>query len=244
MAPPSLSWTCPNCRQQVPAGQANCPNCATGAGTPSPPASRQSRSRPTFAGRNMTLRNKKIVICVAGGISVVFLISLLMWGYPSRKPSTPPSKPQPQAQQQQQPATPSPAKPSPMAPAPAATSATPSPPAAPPAKPSSMPPKPAARPARIPATSSPELVRELRQINSRLGEINRRIPAEQAGKAVKALAEITYLLEQGQGQTASASADPPAAQPRRERLSDRELERRYKERLLSQEPQRQQEDQK
>ncbi len=165
----------------------------------------------------MILRNKKIAICMAGSFIVVFLISLLVWGggSSSRKPPIPPPKPQPQqAQQQQQPAAPvtEPAKSSPIPSSELATPAT--------------------------AASPQELVKELRQINSQLGEINRRIPAEQAEATAKALGEITWILEQRR-QTASTSAAPPAAaqpQSRREQLSDKELERRYKERLLSQEP--------
>lgn len=86
-----------------------------------------------------------------------------------------------------------------------------------------------------PAASSKELAavtRELRKISSQLKEINQRIPAEQVGAAVNALAEIRGTLER------QLAVQPPPAPPqsRRERLSARELERRYKERLLQQEP--------
>lgn len=48
-AMPPLNWNCPICRQTVPGGQPNCPNCA-GAGAPATPASpRPTRSRPAPA---------------------------------------------------------------------------------------------------------------------------------------------------------------------------------------------------
>jgi hypothetical protein len=46
-AMPPLSWTCPQCGQQVSAGQKACPNCSAGAGVPPPPAPpRRPRPRP------------------------------------------------------------------------------------------------------------------------------------------------------------------------------------------------------
>jgi len=209
---PPLAWTCSTCLASVTGP--TCPTCA-GAGTSPPLASRPPRPRPAPTG-GLTQKKRIIIIGMAGVIFVlcVFcLFFLLARGYdsPSRKPPTPPK---PQAQQQQQ---------QPAAEAPATE----------PAKPSPMPPKPAVRPARVPAApatkpavrasvapvsaSSQELVRELRRVNSRLGEI-RRVLERQWQPAVLA---------------------PPTAQSqprRREQLSDRELERRYKERLRQREP--------
>lgn len=205
---PPLAWTCPTCSASVTGS--TCPTCA-GMGAPLPPASRPPRSRPAPTG-GLT-RNKKVAIGVLVGF-IAFCMTFLLargCGSPSRKPPTSPPV-----------AAPVPVILPPPTPVPASV------------KPSPMPPKPVVRLARVPATpatksvartpaapatvSSRELVRELKRINSRLGEIRRTLEQER--------------------RAASASAAPPVVQPqpRRERLSDRELERRYKERLLSQEP--------
>lgn len=204
---PPLTWPCPQCGQQVPAGQANCPVCA-GAGAPPPPVPPAPRSpQPRSAPAGGPTRNKKRIIIGAVSILALCLILLLVArGCSSTKPATP--KPKPAAVSPQVTTTP----PAPITAAPTKPSPMP-PPTSPKSKPTApiLRPRPTAKvPAQIITASSQELIGELRQIR-RLLEERRRQPA----------------------------ATPPPAiqpQPRREWLSDRELERRYKERLLLQEP--------
>ena len=225
---PSLTWTCPQCGQQVPGGQANCPNCAR-TGTPPPPTSRPSRPRPTPTGGSGLTRNNKITIGMIAGIIALCLTLLLArgCGSPSRKSPIPP-KPQAQQQSAASPATEM-AKSSPMSKPPVPEQKQIS------AVPATKSVAKSARAPIAPATANPQglLVRELKRINSRLEEIDRRIPAEQAGVAVDTLGEIRAILEQERQATSVAS---PVLQPPRERLSDKDLERHYKEWLISREP--------
>lgn len=210
---PSLSWACPRCGQQIPVGQIVCPNptCSAGTGAPPQPPQPPRPPRPQPASQppqpvapaeeedEGNRRRRLIAIIAAASVLILLGVLLMARGCGAKKTPTPPA-----------PAVP------------ASTVSAPPPPAVP-DKPSPM------TPAAPAATSSQELVKELRRIGSRLEEINRRIPAEQAGAAVNALGEIRGLLERQ-----PAAVQSPPAQP--QRLSDRELERRFKERLLSQEP--------
>lgn len=183
---------------------------------PRPPAGGSSSGGPS--------RNRIIIIGVAGCVIVLCLIILMARGCGSTKPApkstpssiattTPTTTTPPTATPATSPTSPvvTPARPSPMsasrlAAAPASTN------------------RPAARTSAAPVTaSSQELVRELRRINSRLGEIR-------------------GVLERQPAAIQPTPATQFQPQRRHEQLSDRELERRYKEWVFSREPQRQQEE--
>ena len=241
---PPLSWTCPQCGQQVPAGQTTCPNCAAGAGAPPPPAPRR-RPRPQPAPQPAPapqpppqqppqppqpqppqqpqpaadedegwFNRYRTLIFVGGGLLLVILLAILMargCGSGAQRASTPPPAASPAASA---PAVVTATKPSPMPPATPAA----------PAKPLDKAP---AQPRRA-AISRSDIQREIR----RAVEEALRAQQAQKGQPVEVKVnppEITVRVVREE----PSSVAPP---PRREKLSDRELERRFKERLLQQEP--------
>jgi len=205
---PPLSWTCPQCGQQVPVGQAACPNCA-GAGAPPPPAPPQ----PLADEEEGWFSRYRTLLLIAGALLLLILLFLMVRGCGAQKAPTPQ------------------AASAPVAAAPAALRApdTDTPPSAAPAKPSPMP----AKPARAGINRS-DLRQEVRRA------VEEALRAHQQGQPAPVevkvnLPEITVrVTREGAASTPSVTPAPP--KPRREQLSDRELERRFKERLLAQEP--------
>jgi hypothetical protein len=223
---PPLSWTCPQCGQQVPAGQTACPNCA-GAGAPPPPApptQPQAAPQPAPAPQSppqqpvpqppadedegWLTRHRLLFI---GGVVVILilLVTLMTRGCGSGAQRT----------------TPPPAAP-PAASAPAVVTASkPSPAPAPPAAPAK--PAKAAQPHRA-AISLSDLRQEIKKA------VEEALRANQAEKGQPVEVKINPPEITVRVVREEPSSAPP--QPRREKLSDRELERRFKERLLQQEP--------
>ena len=226
---PPLSWTCPQCGQQVPAGQSVCPNCA-GAGAPpppAPPAQPQPLQPPQpqpAADEEEGWFTRHRLLFIGGVVVILILLVILMTrgcGAQRPTPAAPPaaSAPAPPAVTANKPSPMPPAQPAVAKPAPA-----PATPAAP-AKPLAKAP---AQPARA-AISRSDLQREIR----RAVEEALRAQQAQKGQPVEVKVnppEITVRVVREE----PSSVAPP--QPRRKRLSDRELERRFKEWLLQQEP--------
>jgi hypothetical protein len=237
---PPLSWTCPQCGQQVPAGQTDCPNCA-GAGAPPPPApptQPQPAPQPAptpqppqpppqqpqpAADEDEGWFTRHRLLFLGGVVIVLILLVILMTrgcGGGRRTPVPPATTP---------PVSPAvaPAKPSPMPPAQPAV-AKPAPAPATPAAPAKPLAKAPAQPARA-AISRSDLQREIRKAVEEALRANQ----AQKGQPVEVRINPPEITVRVVREEPSSVASP---QPRREKLSDRELERRFKEWLLQQEP--------
>jgi len=218
---PPLSWICPQCGQSVPAGQTDCPNCA-GTGAPPPPAPPtqpqplQPPQPQPAADEDEGWFTRHWLLFVGGVVVILILLILLVilmtrgCGAQRPAPAAPPAvtanKPSPMP-----PAQPAVAKP---APAPAMPAA--------PAKPAK-----AAQPHRA-AISLSDLRQEIKKA------VEEALRANQAEKGQPVEVKINPPEITVRVVREEPSSAPP--QPRREKLSDRELERRFKERLLQQEP--------